>query len=266
MPEPEKFAVLRAARRIWAISPVHGDMARLRALHGYVAEQFQDGDRLIYLGGMMGRGSDVEGVIDELVSFRRRILARPRMFTIDIAYLRGQQEVMWQKLLQLQFAPNPKEVLPWMLQQGVGTTITAYGGDPAEGIIRCREGALAITRWTNSLRAAMQARPGHYQLMAELRRAAYTDDYGLLFVHAGIDPDRPLDAQGDTLWWGSAGFAALNHPYGEFLKVVRGFDRQHAGPAMSAFAITLDGGCGYGGKALVACLDSKGDILDLVEA
>ncbi|HJR23139.1 MAG TPA: hypothetical protein VJ822_16015, partial [Dongiaceae bacterium] len=159
MPEQEKFAVLRAARRIWAISPVHGDMVRLRALHGYVAGQFEDGDRLIYLGGMLGRGSDVEGVIDELVSFRRQILARPRMFTIDIAYLRGQQEVMWQKLLQLQFAPNPKEVLPWMLQQGVGTTITAYGGDPAEGIIRCREGALAITRWTNSLRAAMQARP-----------------------------------------------------------------------------------------------------------
>lgn len=266
MPEHEKFAVLRAARRIWAISPVHGDMPRLRAIQGYVAEQFRDGDRLIYLGGMLGRGSDVDGVVDELVSFRRKILARPNMFTSDIAYLRGQQEVMWQKLLQLQFAPNPKEVLPWMLQQGVGATITAYGGDPAEGIIRCREGALAITRWTNGLRAAMQARPGHFQLMAELRRAAYTDDYGLLFVHAGIDPDRPLDAQGDTLWWGSAGFTALDHPYGEFLKVVRGFDRHHGGPAMNAFAVTLDGGCGFGGKALVACLDARGDILDLVEA
>lgn len=266
MAEGEKFAVLRAARRIWAVSPVHGDMARLRALHGYVAEQFAEGDRLIYLGGFLGRGDDVDGVVDELVSFRRRILARPRMFPIDIAYLRGQQEVMWQKLLQLQFAPNPKEVLPWMLQQGVGTTIAAYGGDPAEGIVRCREGALAITRWTSGLRAAMQARPGHYQLMAELRRAAYTDDYGLLFVHAGIDPDRPLDAQGDSLWWGNAGFAMLNHPYGEFLKVVRGFDRNHGGPGMSPFTITLDGGCGYGGKALAACLDPKGGILDLVEA
>jgi serine/threonine protein phosphatase 1 len=266
MPEPEKFAVLRAARRIWAISPVHGDAGRLRALHSYVAERFQDGDRLVYLGGMLGRGSDVAGVTDELVSFRRQILARPRMFTIDIAYLRGQQEVMWQKLLQLQFAPNPKEELPWMLEQGVGATITAYAGDPAEGIVRCREGALAITRWTSGLRAGMQARPGHYQLMAELRRAAFTDDYGLLFVHAGIDPDRPLDAQGDTLWWGSAGFATLDRPYSEFLKVVRGFDRQHAGPAMNAFAITLDGGCGFGGRALAACLDPKGEILDLVEA
>src|SRR5689334_25325478 len=86
MPEHEKFAVLRTARRIWAVSPVHGDVARLRALHGYVAEQFQDGDRLIYLGGMLGRGSDVAGVVEELVSFRRQILAQPRMFTIDIAY------------------------------------------------------------------------------------------------------------------------------------------------------------------------------------
>ena len=66
---------------------------------------------------------------------------------------------MWQKLLQLQFAPNPKEVLPWMLQQGVGTTITAYGGDPARASSAAREGAVAITRWTNSLRAAMQTAP-----------------------------------------------------------------------------------------------------------
>src|SRR5688500_20295121 len=64
MPEPEKFAVLSAARRIWAISPVHGDMARLRALHGYVAERLQAGDRLVYFGGKMGRRGDVGRVSD----------------------------------------------------------------------------------------------------------------------------------------------------------------------------------------------------------
>jgi serine/threonine protein phosphatase 1 len=173
---------------------------------------------------------------------------------------------MWSKLLQIQFAPNPKEVLPWMLQQGVGATIAAYGGDPHQGIIHCREGALAITRWTNSLRAAMQARPGHAALMNSTRRAAYTDDQGLLFVHAGLDPERPLSAQGDNLWWGSPGFAALNHPYGEFLRVVRGYDHAHQGPSASAFTLTLDGGCGYGGKALAALLDPKGELLNLVEA
>ncbi|MDY0882193.1 hypothetical protein ACFPL7_21630 [Dongia soli] len=266
MPEQDKFAVLRAASRIWAVSPVHGEAERLKALHDYLGGQFLPGDRLVYLGGFLGRGPDVAGVMTELVRFRSKILARPNMFIFDIAYLRGAQEEMWQKLLQLQFAPNPKEVLPWMLRQGVGETITAYGGDPAEGIIRCREGALAITRWTNSLRSAMQARPGHYQLMSTVRRAAYTHDLSLLFVHAGLDPERPLDAQGDSLWWGSAGFPSLNHPYGEFLKVVRGFDRQHGGPGEGPFTVTLDGGCGFGGKAIAACLDTRGAILDLVEA
>ena len=102
--------------------------------------------------------------------------------------------------------------------------------------------------------------------MSAIRRAAYTDDLGLLFVHAGIDPERPLSAQGDSLWWGGSGFGNLDHPYGQFLKVIRGFDRQHGGPAMSAFTMTLDGGCGYGGKAVAALLDPKGELLDLVEA
>jgi serine/threonine protein phosphatase 1 len=267
MPEREKFAILKKAGRVWAISPVHGDMARLRALHAYIEECFTPAtDRLVYLGGFLGRGPDVAGTVDEMITFRRNILARPYMFPEDIVYLRGQQEEMWSKLLQLQFAPNPREVLPWMLQQGVGPTISAYGGDPAEGIIHCREGAIAITRWTNSLRAAQQARPGHAALMTSIRRAAYTADLGLLFVHAGLDPDRPLSAQGDSLWWGGPGFATLDHPYGEFLKVVRGFDRAHAGPAQGAFTLTLDGGCGYGGKALGALIDPKGELLDLVEA
>ena len=78
--EPEKFAVLRRARRLWAISPVHGDMARLRALHAFIEPQFAPGDRIVYLGGYLGRGPEVAGTIDELISFRRQILSRPRMF------------------------------------------------------------------------------------------------------------------------------------------------------------------------------------------
>lgn len=37
---------------------------------------------------------------------------------------------------------------------------------------------------------------------AALRHAAFTDERGLLFVHASIDPSRPLTAQGDAFWWG----------------------------------------------------------------
>ena len=61
---------------------------------------------------------------------------------------------MWQKMLQLQFAPNPQDVLRWMLAQGVEGTLRAYGGRPEEGMAAAREGAVRLTRWTNGLREA----------------------------------------------------------------------------------------------------------------
>src|SRR5262249_9603135 len=79
--------------------------------------------------------------------FRRWLLARPRTFAYDIAYLRGGQEEMWQKLLQIQFAPNPREVLGWMLTQGVGATLAAYGGDVRLAGGAARAGPMALTRW-----------------------------------------------------------------------------------------------------------------------
>ena len=143
----------------------------------------------------------MRGAIDELLSFRRRMLARPGMFLFDVAFLRGAQEEMWQKLLQLQFAPNPREVFGWMVEHGIGATLSAYGGSIQQGFVAARAGPLALTRWTSQLRSDMQAVPGHYSLLSALRRAAYTDDGALLFVHAGVDPDRPLSAQSDSLWW-----------------------------------------------------------------
>jgi serine/threonine protein phosphatase 1 len=266
MSDRDKFAVLRRCRRIWAVAAIHGEAARLDALHGALEQRFQPGDRLVYLGNYLGRGQAVTLTVDALLAFRRALIARPGVFAADVAYLRGSQEEMWQKLLQLQFAPNPREVLDWMLAQGVGATLAAYGGQVAQGAACAREGALALTKWTSALRAAMQAHPGHYLLMSALRRAAYTDDGGLLFVHAGLDPDRPLSAQSDSLWWGTGGFARLDRPYGNFAKVVRGFDRAHPGLESAAFTLTVDGGCGFGGPLLAVCLDAKGDVVDLIEA
>src|SRR3546814_6672973 len=77
-----------------------------------------------------------------------------------------------------------------------------------------------------------------------LRRAAYTKSidgtggtgnaagnqgWGLLFVNAGLEPERPLEAQKDSFWWGGSGFAALDRPYRGYRRVVRGFCPQHPG-------------------------------------
>jgi len=61
---------------------------------------------------------------------------------------------MWQKLLELQFAPNPREVLPWMLEHGVDKTLASYGVDPREGLAALPRGASWPSRaWTATLRA-----------------------------------------------------------------------------------------------------------------
>jgi serine/threonine protein phosphatase 1 len=262
----EKFALLRQPTRVWAIAAVHGMADQLARLHGILDRRLADGDRIVYLGNYLGHGDHVAATIDELLAFRRHVLARPRVFAFDVAYLRGSQEEMWQKLLQLQFAPNPREVLQWMLDHGVDATLNAYGGSTHEGMVAARDGAVSITRWTNGLRAAMQARPGHYVLMSALRRAAYTDDNALLFVHAGLDPDRPLSAQSDELWWGGEGFARMRGPFGEFRRVVRGYDRTHAGISETGWSASIDAGAGFGGPLAAVCFERNGAMVDRIEA
>jgi serine/threonine protein phosphatase 1 len=266
MARPQIFAILRRARRVWAVASIHGEADRLDAVHHALWQRFAPGDRLVYLGNIIGRGPAVRDTVDLLLEFRRHLLARPGMFAYDIAYLRGGQEEMWDKLLQLQFAPNPREVMEWMLAQGVGATLAAYGATPAQALGHARSGPMALARWTGALRREIQAAAGHVALMSALRRAAYSDDGRLLFVSAGVDPERPLSAQTDALWWGQPGAFPLRRAFEGFAQVVRGHEPAHGGLQVAPFSTSLDGGCGFGGPLLGACFGPDGRILDLLEA
>lgn len=256
------FATLRRCRRVWAVAAIHGEAERLARVHDEIERRFAPGDRLVYLGNYLGRGSGIRATVDELLRFRRELIARPQMFASDLVYLRGCQEEMWQKLLQLQYAPNPGQVLAWMLRQGVGATITAYGGTLERGQAAARDSTMSLTRWTQGLRAAMHGAPGHDAWFATLRRAAFTDDGQLLLVHAGLDPAKPLAAQGDQLWWGGAGFERIVQPYEGFRVVIRGYDHAHGDPVQAAFTTSIDAGCGFGGALLALCFSPEGEILD----
>ena len=260
------FAAFRRARRVWAVASIHGEVGRLNALHELLGERLCEGDRLVYLGNYMGHGAAVGETIDELLLFRRQFLAAPGVFSCDIAYLRGQQEEMWHKLLQLQLAVGPAEVLTWMLEQGLETTLATYGGDPETALRRARSGALELARWTNELRQRMQEKGGHVELMSSLRRAAFTADGSLLFVHAGIDKKRPVDAQGDAFWWHSENFADMDSPYSGYRKVVRGFDPEHSGIQIGPYSATIDAGCGFGGPLTCVCFDIDGKEIERLEA
>jgi serine/threonine protein phosphatase 1 len=261
-----KLARLRKAARIWAVASIHGEAERLARLHDRIAERFGDDDRIVYLGNYLGRSNAIVATIDELLDFRRRVLARSRGFACDVVYLRGAQEEMWQKLLQLQFAPNPGEVLAWMVREGVDATIAAYGGELRLGFAATRDGPRLITRWTTGLRNAMNAAPGHNALFGQLSHAAVSDDDRLLFVHAGVDAARPLAEQGDAFWWNDRDLRALAAPFAGFRRVVRGFDRQPRGLVESEFAVSLDAGAGRGGRLLAAAFAPDGTVRDVLQA
>lgn len=264
--DSETYARFARARRVWAVASIHGAADRVTALHAKLAPHLDPGDRLIYLGNYIGVGTGSAATLDALILFRRLFLARRNAFLGDIAFLRGAQEEMWQKLQQLQFAPNPREVLEWMLDHGVAPTLAAYGGDVRRGLAAAREGALSLTRWAASLRAAIDAHPGHRPFLMGIKRYALDDEGALLFVHAGVDAGKPLDLQRDALWWGGADILELREPYGGFRRIIRGFDRRHGGLVEGAYALSLDGGCGFGGPLLAACLAPDGSVIDRLEA
>lgn len=264
--DSEIYARFVRARRVWAVAAIHGEVNRLVALHARLASRLEPGDRLVYLGNYLGYGAAPAATLDALLLFRRLFLARRNAFLGDIAFLRGTQEEMWQKLLELQFAPNPREVLPWMLEHGLEKTLTSYGVDARDGLAACREGVLALTRWTASVRAAIDARAGHRALLSALKRAAFTDDGTLLFVHAAIDPEKPLDLQGDMFWWGEHDVLKLAASFAGFARVVRGIERRHAGLVETRYAASIDGGSGFGGPLLAVCFAPDGAIVEHIEA
>ena len=263
--DSEPYGRLRRARRVWAVAAIRGEAQRLLALHETLARRFHHGDRLVYLGDYLGYGPDGAGAVDAVIAFRRAVLAEPFAFLGDFVALRGSQEEMWQKLQELQFAPNPREVLGFMLEHGVAATLASYGIDARAGEAAARDGVMAMTRWAATIRSAVAERAGHRAFFAALRRAAFTEEGTLLFVNTGIDPQKPIDLQRDVFWWGGSDVLSLTARFGGFRRVVCGAHRRPAGIVETEFAASLDGGAGRGGKLCAACFAPDGRLVDRIE-
>lgn len=263
------FTALGSPARIWTIPAIHGETEKLTLLHDEIYREIRPGDRIVYLGNYTGFGRDAAGCIDEILTFRRLVLSLPGMIASDIVYLRGRQEEMWQKLLQLQFAPNPTDVFLWMLGNGMAPTLVSYGISQHDGIEACRYGVMGLTKWTNVVREAVRRHKGHDIFAMHQSRAAYTDlesAYPMLFVHAGINTSKTLEDQGDSFWWGQEQFDAITIPYLPFQKVIRGYDPARRGLHTNCVTATLDDGCGFGGPLICAGFEADGNILDIIEA
>jgi hypothetical protein len=273
-----RFASLGAPKRIFAVPSIHASLPKLQIIHEHIWSDFQPGDRLVYLGNYTGHGAHSKETIDSLLTFRRCLLSIAGVQPTDIIYLHGQQEEMWQKLLQLQFAPNPAAILEWMLEKGLAQTLESYCIDLHEAKRVSREGVIRLARWTERVRCQIHEHAGHNIFGAQCKRAAFTEcsvvqasPYNqtcapLLFVNAGIDSTKPLDDQGDAFWWGHNGFKHMARAYSPYQTIFRGYDPDNHGLNLNKFTATLDNSCGRGGNLVYAQISGDGEILQLREA
>jgi hypothetical protein len=73
----QKFAVLHAVNRVWAVAAIRGQAQQLAAMHDKMTAEFEPGDAIVYLGDIIGVGSEICATIDEVLRFRRSVLAQP---------------------------------------------------------------------------------------------------------------------------------------------------------------------------------------------
>ena len=260
-------ADLGSPQRIWVIGAIFGRAERLADAHKLVREQFRKGDRLIYLGNMWGQKTDCDAThcqigraLLDIQHLRQTLLAQTGCQEDDIVYLRGAQEEMLHKLMQIQFAPCPGEVLAWMLDHGVAATIESYGIDVDTARQAARAGTMALTRWTQHLRHAVNSSPGHRHLLnslkhvAMLKRDVTAGNKGALFASAGLPPASPLSTRNDSYWWSCSAFEKATAAPTGFDCVFRGYCPEKESGLDTNFRQTL-----YGGESLhsaLICTDS----------
>ena len=171
---PVRRARVPAGMRVYAIGDVHGRADLLGPLLGWIAEDHArrgaaEDLHIVLLGDLVDRGPATAPVID--------LLSQPGPGTRHV--LRGNHEEMLLEILDGEAAGTAD----W-LRHGGAETLASYGVDPAP-------------YWDDpdALPAALRAEiPEHHiaLLRATLDHVRFGD---YLFVHAGIRPGVPLDAQ-----------------------------------------------------------------------
>ena len=171
--------------RVYAIGDIHGRVDLLRQLHRRIIADAAQADPamrklLIYLGDYVDRGLYSREVLD--------VLVRERVPGFESVHLRGNHDHEF-----LEFLEDPTTNSAW-LRYGGDATLYSYGVRlPADTPADRRLDLLG-----ERLREAVPA--DHVEFLMGLPYTCEVGDY--LFVHAGIDPDKPLEEQTpeDMLW------------------------------------------------------------------
>ena len=222
-------AALPPGRRIYAIGDIHGCDARLASLHEAIAEDLAcrpvPTPLLLHIGDYVDRGPDSAGVV-------ARLLRGNPIDDVPVINLKGNHEQTMLDALSGDRAAGTD----WLFQGG-RPTLESYGADP-DGP---RE------RWAEAMPAE------HLGFLHDL--AMSHREGGYLFVHAGIRPGVPLDAQApEDLLRIRQPFLYTDQSFGAV--VVHGHTPVKA-PVVRANRIDIDTGAVFGGPLTCAVLEGE---------
>lgn len=202
----------------YAIGDIHGSLDKLRGLLTRCQEHAAGRPaKLVFLGDYIDRGPESCGVIECL-------LALQSQGGDDVVTLMGNHEDM-----ALSVIDGTSPARSW-LAQGGAATLDSYGAVQPDEILG------AHIDWMRALRLSH-------------------DDGRRLFVHAGVKPGVPLDAQnpGDLLWIREP-FLSDRRDYGRL--IVHGHTPLENGlPEIHGNRLNLDTAAVYGGPLTAAVFD-----------
>ena len=174
---------------IYAVGDIHGHLEKLQAAHATiardVAENGGQAGPIIHIGDVVDRGPDSKGVIQYLMDGMAR--------SEDWLVLRGNHDQMFLDFLEGGDGSHPRlrAGLNWHHQMlGGKTTLESYG---------VRRKLLERDSGFRE-RARAKVPETHRRFLSGL--PLWHREGGMIFVHAGIRPGFPMDAQDeDDLMW-----------------------------------------------------------------
>ena len=264
-----KFQKFTNTDRIWAVGSLHSSIVSFQSIKKYILSNFKNGDKLVFLGNLIGYNNQSKEIITDVLSLRFSLMANFNLDHEDIVFLRGAQEEMFSKLLQLQIAPNPREIIDWIFSHGVDQTLVSYDFEPDQFRNIASQGTIQINKLTSKLNKKISETPGHKEFFSNLKHAAFSNTMEVLFVNRGVDLSRPLSAQNDCFWWGYQNFSLINKPYNTFIRIVRGYQSNELNDlenSKNRILCTLFKQPLENKKILAGLFGKNGDIIELFES
>ena len=204
----------------YAVGDIHGCLDQLKSLIE-ACRNHADGRemRLVFLGDYIDRGPEPAGVV-------RFVFSMQSEAPEAVIALKGNHEA-W----ALGVADGTAQGAVW-LRNGGAATLRSYGATDVRDLPR------AHLDWMRSLQLSY-------------------DDGRRLFVHAGVDPRRPLDAQReDDLLWIREPFLDDDRDYGRL--IVHGHTPLQSGvPELRSNRLNLDTAAVFGGRLSAAAFDDS---------